>query len=194
MCTLITPSNSVYHVLLFSELSTPLRNLCINLYWIELKSTNSFPFPTMFCSGFVVVIVWSLNHVSLFCNLMNCSKTPLSMEFSRQEYWNGLQFPSPGYLPDPGVEPTSPASKQILYLLSHLGRPGFMVDRQTLIFPDTTGLLAHLPSLRGSLQREFDDFCIQKPISETNECIWRTKHVKYILKQHNSSQELNYVN
>ena len=29
---------------------------------------------------------------------------PLSMEFSRQEYWNGLSFPSPGDLPDPGIE------------------------------------------------------------------------------------------
>ena len=32
----------------------------------------------------------------------------LSMEFSRQEYWNGLPFPSPEDLPDPGIEPTSP--------------------------------------------------------------------------------------
>ena len=31
------------------------------------------------------------------------------MEFSRQEYWSGLPFPPPGDLPDPGVEPTSPA-------------------------------------------------------------------------------------
>ena len=31
------------------------------------------------------------------------------MEFSRQEYWSGLPFPSPGDLPDPGVEPGSPA-------------------------------------------------------------------------------------
>ena len=31
------------------------------------------------------------------------------MEFSRQEYWNGLLFPSPGDLPDPGIEPGSPA-------------------------------------------------------------------------------------
>ena len=34
---------------------------------------------------------------------------PLSMEFSRQEYWSGLPFPSPGDLPDPGIEPESPA-------------------------------------------------------------------------------------
>ena len=32
----------------------------------------------------------------------------LSMEFSRQEYWSGLPFPSPGDLPDPGIEPGSP--------------------------------------------------------------------------------------
>ena len=32
---------------------------------------------------------------------------PLSMEFSRQEYWSGLLFPSPGDLPDPGIEPES---------------------------------------------------------------------------------------
>ena len=36
-------------------------------------------------------------------------QAPLSMEFSRQEYWSGLPFPPPGDLPDPGVEPTSPA-------------------------------------------------------------------------------------
>ena len=34
---------------------------------------------------------------------------PLSVEFSRQEYWSGLPFPSPGDLPDSGIEPGSPA-------------------------------------------------------------------------------------
>ena len=37
-------------------------------------------------------------------------QTPLSMKFSRQEYWSGLPFPSPEDLPDPGTEPTSPSS------------------------------------------------------------------------------------
>ena len=36
-------------------------------------------------------------------------QAPLSMKFSRQEYWSGLPFPSPGDLPDPGIEPRSPA-------------------------------------------------------------------------------------
>ena len=35
-------------------------------------------------------------------------KAPLSMGFSRQEYWSGLPFPSPGDLPDPGIKPRSP--------------------------------------------------------------------------------------
>ena len=38
-------------------------------------------------------------------------QTLLSMGFSRQEYWSGLPFPFPGDLPDPGIEPGSPALK-----------------------------------------------------------------------------------
>ena len=36
-------------------------------------------------------------------------QAPQSMEFSRQEYWSGLPFPSPGDLPNPGNNPKSPA-------------------------------------------------------------------------------------
>ena len=35
---------------------------------------------------------------------MDCNQAPLSMEFSRQEYWSGLPCPPPGYLPNPGIE------------------------------------------------------------------------------------------
>ena len=38
-------------------------------------------------------------------------QAPLSMEFSRQEYWSGLPFPAVGDLPDSGIEPVSPASQ-----------------------------------------------------------------------------------
>ena len=38
-----------------------------------------------------------------------CDQAPLSMGFSRQEYWSGLPFPSPGDLPDPEIKPRSPA-------------------------------------------------------------------------------------
>ena len=40
------------------------------------------------------------------------SQAPLSVGFSRQEYWSGLPFLSPGDLPDPGIEPRSPALQE----------------------------------------------------------------------------------
>ena len=43
------------------------------------------------------------------------------MELSRQEYWSGLPLPSQGDLPDPGIEPTSPALQADSLRLSHLG-------------------------------------------------------------------------
>ena len=46
------------------------------------------------------------------------NQAPLSMELSRQEHQNGQPFPSPGDLPDPGIEPRSPAS-QVDFSLSH---------------------------------------------------------------------------
>ena len=46
---------------------------------------------------------------------------PLSMEFSRQEYWSGLPLPSAGDLPHPGINPGIPHCRRILYQLSHKG-------------------------------------------------------------------------
>ena len=53
---------------------------------------------------------WSLSRVRLFATLWTIAhQAPQSMGFSRQEYWSGLPFPSPGDLPDPGIERRSPA-------------------------------------------------------------------------------------
>ena len=52
----------------------------------------------------------SLSRVRLFVTLWTVAhQTPLSMGFSRQEYWSGLPFPSPGDLPNPEIEPRSPS-------------------------------------------------------------------------------------
>ena len=52
----------------------------------------------------------SLSRVRLFATPWNVThQAPPSMEFSRQEYWSGLPFPSSGDLPDPGIELGSPA-------------------------------------------------------------------------------------
>ena len=52
----------------------------------------------------------SLSHVRLFVTPWTVAyQAPKFMEFSRQEYWSGLPFPSPRDLPDPGIELKSPA-------------------------------------------------------------------------------------
>ena len=56
------------------------------------------------------VKVKSLSRVQLFVTLWTVAyQAPPSMGCSKQEYWSGLPFPSPGDLPDPGIEPGSPA-------------------------------------------------------------------------------------
>ena len=61
-------------------------------------------------AGFLVSYVKLLSHIRLFATPWTVAhQAPLSMGFSRQEYWSGLPFPSPGNLPYPGIEPRSPA-------------------------------------------------------------------------------------
>ena len=55
-------------------------------------------------------------------------QAPLSMEFSRQEYWSGLPFPSSGDLPDPGVDPGSPESPALIGGFFATGPPGKFKD------------------------------------------------------------------
>ena len=55
--------------------------------------------------------VKSLSRVQLFATPWTVARqAPLSMEFSKQEYWSGFPCPPPGDLPDPEIEPTYPAS------------------------------------------------------------------------------------
>ena len=54
-------------------------------------------------------------------------QAPLSMGFSRQEYWSGLPFPSPRDLPDPGIEPRSPALEVDSLPSEPPGKPSLML-------------------------------------------------------------------
>ena len=68
--------------------------------------------------------VKSLSRVWLFATPQTVAyQAPLSMGFSKQEYWSGLPFPSPRDLPDPGIEPRSPALQTNALRLSHQGSP-----------------------------------------------------------------------
>ena len=63
-----------------------------------------------FVIAFFPVKVELLSHVRLFATPWTVAhQAPPSMEFSRQEYWSGLPFPSPEDLPDPWIESRSPA-------------------------------------------------------------------------------------
>ena len=54
------------------------------------------------------------------------------MEFSRQQYWSGLSFPSLGDLPDPGIEPGSPALQAYSLLSESPGKPGNIIKREQM--------------------------------------------------------------
>ena len=58
------------------------------------------------------VILWTVVH-----------QAPLSMGFSRQEYWSGLPSPSSGTLPDPGIESKSPAMAVRFFTTEPPGKP-----------------------------------------------------------------------
>ena len=78
-------------------------------------------------------LVELLSHVQFFVILWTVvCQAPLSMGFSRQEYWSGLPFPSPGDLPNPGINPyilTSPALAN-----------GFFTTSATLVLPKVTSV------------------------------------------------------
>ena len=89
-------------------------------------------FPTKIPSAFefsdiCVCVLSCFSRVWLIVTLWTVARqAPLSVGFSRQEYWSGLPCPPPRDLPDPGMEPMSHASctgRQVLYRWCHLGRP-----------------------------------------------------------------------
>ena len=80
------------------------------------SSCGEWELPSSCCTGFSLwwllpkVKMKSLSCVRLFATPWTVAhQVPLSMGFSRQEYWSGLPFPSPEDLPEPGFEPRSPA-------------------------------------------------------------------------------------
>ena len=70
------------------------------------------------------VKVKSLSRVQLFVTPWTLARqAPSSIGFSRQEYWSGLPFPSPGDLPNPGIEPRSPTLQADVLTSEPPGKP-----------------------------------------------------------------------
>ena len=72
---------------------------------IELNRVKTESYNSLGSSGGLV----SKSCPTLATPWIVAHQAPLSMAFSRHEYWSGLPFPSPGDLPTPGIEPRSPA-------------------------------------------------------------------------------------
>ena len=80
--------------------------LCSSLWPSESESVSCSVVSGLF------VAQWTVAH-----------QASLSMEFSSQEYWSSLPFPSPGVLPDPGMNPGLLHCREILYSLNNHGSP-----------------------------------------------------------------------
>ena len=75
---------------------------------LSLLLPRSFWIPIQPAVKITVCVCVSLSVLSDSFNLVDdVCQAPLSMGFSRQEYWSGLPFPPPGNLPDQGIEPKS---------------------------------------------------------------------------------------
>ena len=117
------------------------QNVCLYIYMCVHTHTDAYVCDTSTCVGLYFTKVraqpqWYLLFVAAVFNLIlkvkvlacvwlcnsMARQAPLSMGFSRQEYWSGLPCPPPGHLPNPGTEPSSPTLQQILYHLNHQGR------------------------------------------------------------------------
>ena len=89
------------------------------LGWIAKCGAAGFYNKCSFQSGYVCVLVCAKSIQSCLtqCDLWTVAQqAPLSMRFSRQEFWSGLSCPPPGNLPDPGIEPASLMSPAGLHL------------------------------------------------------------------------------
>ena len=114
----------VYIYLCFFWTSFPFRLLQSTEQSSLCRTVGSYQLSVL-CA----VLCFSLSRVRLCATLWTVAcQAPLSLGFSREEYWSGLLFPSPGDLPDPGIEPASPAfqadslpaeltAKPILYIV-----------------------------------------------------------------------------
>ena len=98
--------------------------------WCDLRSCTSSLIsqqilsPTLCDPAYYACILSLFSHIQFFVTLWAAAhQTPLSMRFSRQEYWSGLSCPPPGDLLDPGIEVTS--------LMSHALAGGLFTTNDT---------------------------------------------------------------
>ena len=94
--------------------------LCSSVLWLSIRMVNSKDGGLFPRSLFLVALLFShkLCPILLWPPWTVACQAPLSLGFSRQEYWNGLPYPFPGDLPNAGIELVSPARQANSFLLS----------------------------------------------------------------------------
>ena len=125
-----------------------LSSLVLSSLPLGVFATISLP-----CLAHVPCPVCVLSRVRLFETLWTIAhQAPLSMKFSRQEYWSGLSFLSPGDLPNPGIEPSSlacPALADRFFATVPRGKPrlsqSLSMSLPRILFPLLPWLLYHSP-------------------------------------------------
>ena len=116
---------------------------------------------------FVVVLV--AKSCMALCDPMDCKPPGSSvMGFFKQEYWGGLPFPSPGDLPNPGIEPTSPALAGRFFTPEPPGKPDHQKEnewrcREAVWNSQHADALVH-----SSLQRQEPTNCVWLPANRTH--------------------------
>jgi len=107
----ISMTNKVLHYLVFSgSFLESLDNPINHFPFSEISESPSI--FQMWLPITTLVNACILSHVQLFVTpWITALQAPLFVGFFRQEYWSVLPVPSSGYLPNPGIEPTSPACK-----------------------------------------------------------------------------------
>ena len=82
-----------------------------------------------------------------------------SMGFFRQEYWNGLPFPPPGDLPEPRIQPTSPALAGGLFTTEPPGKPLYLLDSNKML-KNEQSVTSYLQSIH---EPAFMNPCVNRP-------------------------------
>ena len=110
-----------YYVGTSSDFKLPIVFSC--LFIINYCQTIDFSLLQVTCFTFCVCVLVTQLWVAWATPQTVACKAPLCMEFSRQEYWSGQPFPSPGDLPNPGIEPKSPAVQVDSFSSEPPGKP-----------------------------------------------------------------------
>ena len=115
-CPMCTGKKLYSAALGWNVLYKPIKSICFSN--VPFKASV---FLQIFClNNLSINVKWSVS-CSVASNALQPHQAPLSMEFSRQEYWSGLSFPSRGIFPTQGLNPGLPHCNQILNRQSHQG-------------------------------------------------------------------------